>query len=232
MHDPSTYLFTSIVIAVVAITLIVLVALLLQRPGSFRPPPSRSRLLSTLMSALLSAAAGALIFLHSDLGKRLQRLNAQSQPARRAGAHTGKPRAEARNARVRWERDRRRRRSRRGLRGARRRPDEVRSAHPVRGGSAPTRRCRLRSTNRLTTSVTSPTSAAPSSPPTHGWGAALAMSGLPRAAEAEAPLEYVERALGELDTSAESARRLRTDLFEWAKFSQHEPEAEMGGGAI
>jgi hypothetical protein len=46
---------------------------------------------------------------------------------------------------------------------------------------------------------------------------ALAAGGLPRR-PSEAPFEYVERALGELETSAESARRL-TDLFEWAKFS-------------
>jgi len=41
----------------------------------------------------------------------------------------------------------------------------------------------------------------------------------------------VERALGDLETSAESVRRL-TDLFEWAKFSQHEPEPEMRDDAM
>jgi hypothetical protein len=59
---------------------------------------------------------------------------------------------------------------------------------------------------------------------------ALARAGLPRH-PAEAPFEYVERALGSLDTSAVSVRRL-TGLFEWAKFSQHEPEPEMRDQAI
>ncbi len=59
---------------------------------------------------------------------------------------------------------------------------------------------------------------------------ALAGAGLPRR-PAEAPLEYLERALLELETSAGAVRRL-TDLFEWAKFSQHEPEPQMRDDAI
>jgi hypothetical protein len=59
---------------------------------------------------------------------------------------------------------------------------------------------------------------------------ALAVGGMPRR-PSEAPFEYVERALGELETSAASARRL-TDLFEWAKFSHHEPGPEMRDEAI
>jgi hypothetical protein len=59
---------------------------------------------------------------------------------------------------------------------------------------------------------------------------ALDRAGLPRH-PAEAPFEYVERALQSLDTSAESARRL-TALFERAKFSQHEPEPGMRDDAI
>jgi hypothetical protein len=58
----------------------------------------------------------------------------------------------------------------------------------------------------------------------------LAAAGLPRR-PAEAPLEYVERALLELDTSAAAVRRL-TDLFEWARFSHHEPESAMRDEAI
>jgi Domain of unknown function (DUF4129) len=60
--------------------------------------------------------------------------------------------------------------------------------------------------------------------------AALAAAGIPRN-PAEAPLEYLERALLTLDTSAESVRRL-TDLFEWARFSQHEPEPSMRDDAV
>jgi hypothetical protein len=59
---------------------------------------------------------------------------------------------------------------------------------------------------------------------------ALGRAGLPRH-PAEAPFEYVERALRSLDTSTDSIRRL-TALFERAKFSQHEPAPEMRDEAI
>lgn len=60
--------------------------------------------------------------------------------------------------------------------------------------------------------------------------AALAGAGLARR-PSEAPLEYMERALAALDTSSEGVRRL-TVLFEWAKFSHHEPRPEMRDEAI
>ena len=53
---------------------------------------------------------------------------------------------------------------------------------------------------------------------------------LPRR-RAEAPLEYLERALASLAASAGSIQRL-TDLFEWAKFSHHDPEPGMKDEAI
>ena len=59
---------------------------------------------------------------------------------------------------------------------------------------------------------------------------ALAAAGVPRH-HAEAPLEYVERALLTLDTSAAAVRRL-TDLFQWARFSQHEPDPAMRDEAV
>jgi hypothetical protein len=59
---------------------------------------------------------------------------------------------------------------------------------------------------------------------------ALAGVGLPRD-PAEAPFEYVARALESLDASAAAAERL-TALFEWAKFSQHEPGPEMRDEAV
>jgi hypothetical protein len=58
----------------------------------------------------------------------------------------------------------------------------------------------------------------------------LAAAGLPRH-HAEAPLEYLERALLALDASAGAVRRL-TDLFEWARFSQHEPDPSMRDEAV
>lgn len=60
--------------------------------------------------------------------------------------------------------------------------------------------------------------------------AALAAAGLPRQ-PAEAPLEYLERALLTLNTSADAVRKL-TNLFEWAKFSHHEPEPGMRDEAV
>lgn len=59
---------------------------------------------------------------------------------------------------------------------------------------------------------------------------ALAVAGLPRRA-AEAPLEYLERALVDLDATAASARRL-TDLFRFAKFSDHPVDGQAKDDAI
>ena len=59
---------------------------------------------------------------------------------------------------------------------------------------------------------------------------ALAAAGVPRR-PAEAPLEYLERALLALDASAGAVRRL-TELFEWARFSQHVPEPPMRDEAV
>lgn len=59
---------------------------------------------------------------------------------------------------------------------------------------------------------------------------ALAAAGIPRH-HAEAPLEYLERALLTLDASAGAVRRL-TDLFEWARFSDHEPDPSMRDEAV
>jgi len=58
----------------------------------------------------------------------------------------------------------------------------------------------------------------------------LAAAGLPRR-PAEAPLEYLARVLVTLDASRDAVGRL-TDLFEWARFSHHEPEPSMRDEAI
>jgi hypothetical protein len=60
--------------------------------------------------------------------------------------------------------------------------------------------------------------------------AALAGAGVPRR-PSEAPLEYVERSLLALDLDSAAVRRL-TDLFEWARFSHHEPEPSMRDEAV
>jgi len=59
---------------------------------------------------------------------------------------------------------------------------------------------------------------------------ALGAAGVPRV-PAEAPLEYLERALLGLHTSSPAVRRL-TELFEWARFSHHEPDAAMRDDAV
>ena len=58
----------------------------------------------------------------------------------------------------------------------------------------------------------------------------LAAAGLPRR-PAEAPFEYLERALVDLDATAASARCL-TDLFRIAKFSDHPVDAQAKEDAI
>jgi hypothetical protein len=58
----------------------------------------------------------------------------------------------------------------------------------------------------------------------------LGRSGLPRRPP-EAPLEYMQRVLNQLGAAEEPVRRL-TDLFEWAKFSQHPIDARMRADAI
>jgi multisubunit Na+/H+ antiporter MnhB subunit len=58
----------------------------------------------------------------------------------------------------------------------------------------------------------------------------FATYGLPRD-PSEAPVEYLERVLGELRASGAALRRL-TGLFEWAKFSAHDVEPRMRDEAI
>jgi hypothetical protein len=60
--------------------------------------------------------------------------------------------------------------------------------------------------------------------------ATLSRGGVPRE-ESEAPLEYIARALLELDVRPEPVHRL-TDLFEQAKFSDHPIDAGMKEEAL
>ena len=88
---------------------------------------------------------------------------------------------------------------------------------------------RPRSTSRSTTCAPIPTYAARSSPRTRAWRRRSPRPASPRPGRGSS--EYVERALLSLDTSGTSVRRL-TDLFEWARFSQHEPEPWMRDEAV
>ena len=230
---PSTsffdYAFTTIVIVAVAMTLIVAYALTLQRPGTFRPHRRRWHLLSTLASVLLVGVA-ALIFLHSGLGQRLRGLDALAHPAQTSnGRRLPKNAGDARNARLRW--------------------DEIAVVLVLiagsgvlliagRGARRTPRPWRLRSQEAVSLALDESLDDLRSEPDLRRaiiaayarMEHALAVGGIPRR-PSEAPFEYVERALGDLETSAESVRRL-TDLFEWAKFSQHEPGPEMRDDAI
>jgi hypothetical protein len=224
------YVYTTIVVVAIAMTLIVAYAVSLQRPGPFKPRPRRWHLLSTMLGVMLAAAA-AVIFLHSGLARKLQELNGragqQSQGA--AGNRTLKPRKEARNARVRW--------------------DEISVVLVLVGGVAvllvasrgakrAPRPWRLRSQDAVSLALDESLDDLRTEPDLRRaiiaayarMERALAFGGIARR-PSEAPLEYLERALRELDTSAEGVRRL-TDLFEWAKFSQHEPRPEMRDEAI
>jgi len=58
----------------------------------------------------------------------------------------------------------------------------------------------------------------------------FAAYGVPRR-PAEAPFEYVARALDHLDVSAQEVERL-TNLFAWAKFSSHAIDADMKDEAV
>jgi hypothetical protein len=224
------YVYTTIVVGAIAMTLIVAYALSLQRLGSFKPRPRRWHLLSSLLGFLLAVVA-AVIFLHSGLAKKLHELNIraggqQSQGA--AGKGSLRRTKDIRNAHVRW--------------------DEIAVVLMLVGGVAvllfATRGAKraprpwLRSQDAVSLALDESLDDLRTEPDLRRaiiaayarMERALAAGGLPRS-PSEAPLEYLERALGELDTSAESVRRL-TDLFEWAKFSQHEPEPEMRDEAI
>jgi hypothetical protein len=58
----------------------------------------------------------------------------------------------------------------------------------------------------------------------------FATYGIPRR-PTEAPMEYLDRILGELRASGSALKRL-TALFQWAKFSDHSVDAAMRGEAI
>jgi Domain of unknown function (DUF4129) len=224
------YVFTTIAIVYIAMALFVLYVVVTHERGPFNPPRRRWRLLSTLLSMVMVGVA-VLIFLHSGLGRRLQNLNLRASPQQQAGAGTrnGKAAGDARNARVRW--------------------DEIAVVLVLVAGvgvllyagrrtGQPPRLWRSRSQEAVSQALDESLDDLRNEPDLRRaiiaayarMERALAAGGLPRR-PSEAPFEYVERALGELETSAESARRL-TDLFEWAKFSHHEPGPEMRDDAI
>ena len=220
---------TSLLVAILVLA-VFLYAVRTERAGRKQP---RSRM--NIVSLVLTIAASAILAIaiaNSKFEKRLRAAEQKAQstatphaPAADAPPATGK---NLRNARIRWDeiavvlvliagigvylymtRD-----ARRGLRPLQRRRDAVSRAlddsiDDLRNDPN-VRRAIVSAYARMET--------------------ALAHAGVPRA-PAEAPYEYLERSLVELDAGADAARRL-TDLFQRAKFSHHEPAESMREEAI
>ena len=226
------YVFTSFVILAVAIAAVAVWASLTNRPDARIRPRPRSRYLASMLF-LLGCTALAWAFSRSGFERRLHHAE-QNVPTLPSGRPNGSGALKApkntRGAHVRW--------------------DEVAIVLALLAGagvfaySTRTRRrpsslaSRRASQAAVSAALDESLDDLRSEPDLRKaiiaayarMEHALAVAGLPRR-PAEAPQEYLERTLGELETSAAAVRRL-TDLFEWAKFSHHEPVAQMRDEAI
>jgi hypothetical protein len=224
------YVFTTIVIAAVVVTAVVVYALVVSRRGERPARRGRWHLVQLLFMLLATALIAALLV---ELPIRQHRLHSLAQ---RAGLARQPPLGQksianvhARSARLRW--------------------DEVAIVVALLAGVAafalaarrtagPAGSPRLGSRETLSLAIDESLDDLRNDPDLRRAiiaayaraERALAAAGLPRRA-AEAPFEYLERTLRALDTSRPAVARLTT-LFEWAKFSQHEPEPQMRGEAI
>jgi len=225
------YLATTLVLVACATAAVFLWAVVTQRTG--RKPVARSPwyLVSTLATLVAAAVIGSLI-LQSDFGKRLAQRAADFATKQQQADQ--KPQAaprdkEVRDPKLRW--------------------DEIAIVLALLGATAvvvyatrrgrPTARSfRLRREDVVSFALDESLDDLRDDPDLRRaivaayarMERALAAVGLARR-PSEAPFEYMERALRSLDTSADAAERL-TALFEWAKFSQHEPGPEMRDEAI
>jgi hypothetical protein len=225
------YFFTTIVLIGLAMTAVVAYALVTMEPTRFTPQRRRWHLVMTLAWLFACVILGWL-FLHAGFVQRftksLQRVGQQGQTSSPPGrpAPSGKG---VRAARVRWEEV--------GIvlvllagtavallagRHARRAPRLLpRSSQEAVSLALDESLDDLRNEPDLRRAIVAAYAR---------MERALAAAGIARE-PAEAPFEYLERALRSLDTNAGAVHRL-TDLFEWAKFSQHEPEPAMRDEAI
>jgi hypothetical protein len=226
------YVATTLVLAALVIAAVVVVSLFSERTGGGPPRRGRWNLLSTFI-ALASAVLLSFVLIHSGFIKRLQQLERnlnKNQPSQSQGRRQPPPPPGTRNPHLRW--------------------DEIGVFLALLAGTAAvlyaTRRTRRAGPRRLSLGRerrladaldesiddlrTDPDLRRAIIAAYARTERALARAGLPRH-PAEAPFEYLERALRTLDTSADAAERL-TALFEWAKFSQHEPRPEMRDEAI
>jgi hypothetical protein len=224
------YVATTLVLFALA-TLAILIWALVSERGSVRTPQRRSNLLSTVVMLVAAIAFSLLISRHSFL-ERLRQLEQQANKKHQSGQTLPKAAPEpagTRNPRMRWDEigiviallagtavvlvaSRRRRHPRPPWRLGREQEVSLALDESIDD---------LRSDPNLRRAIIAAYAR---------MEHALARVGLARH-PAEAPFEYVERALRSLDTSADAVRRL-TGLFEWAKFSHHEPEPQMRDEAI
>ncbi len=225
------YSFTTILIVVAAVFIAFGYAVLSQRPGRWQRRSRRWHVLSTLLTLAGSAAIAWLLIRHGYL-HRLQAFEHRHLRTQKQGgqAHrAGQVGAAGRNVHIRW--------------------GEVIVVAVLVAGAAvflvATRSVRrtprpigLRSREAISHALDESLDDLRNEPDLRRaiiaayarMERALAQAGTPRL-PAEAPLEYLVRVLRDLDTSALAVIRL-TDLFEWAKFSQHEPEPRMRDEAI
>jgi hypothetical protein len=221
------YVFTSIVLVGIAIVVVAVIASLRVRPSPAQKPPRRWHLLSTILSLAAVMLLDWFLFHHHFPGRVRTFVHAvqphappRGQPAVPSATHT-------RGAHLRW--------------------DEIAIVAALLAGAGvallATRRTRpprpwLRAHDEVTLALDESLDDLRSEPDLRRaiiaayarMERAFAAAGRPRR-PAEAPREFLARALGSLDTSAGAITRL-TDLFEWAKFSQHHPEPAMRDEAI
>jgi ABC-type tungstate transport system substrate-binding protein len=225
------YVLTTLLLLAVVMLALVLYALFSDRGSTGAPRRRRWHIIATLVSFAVSVAV-AILLLHTGFIDRLRRLEQQHLRQQQAGqVHQARPKQvkDVRNARVRW--------------------DEVAvfaaivlglaiAAIAARRSLGAPRPFRFERRTTVTQAIDDSIDDLRSDPNLRRaiiaayarMEQALARSGLPRR-PSEAPFEYMERALLELEASAHAAERL-TDLFERAKFSQHEPLPEMRDNAI
>ncbi len=224
------YVFTTIVLATIAIAVAAVIAMRSWKPSTPAPQPRKWHVVTTLMM-LAGALLLAWFLYHAHLADHLKSLN---HPPPKSAANSGKslvPRlhGHARGARFRW--------------------DEIAvvavllvamaaAAWATAAGKRPRPPWAAREQEALFAALDESLDDLRSEPDLRRaiiaayarMEHALAVAGTPRR-PAEAPLEYLARALRALDASAPAVTRL-TDLFEWAKFSQHAPEPAMRDEAI
>lgn len=222
------YVFTTIVVVAVAIAIAFLWSLLTTKPAT----PARQRPRINLLQLLLMFAAStlvAILLVHARLHYHLNTSNAGARPGKQTHLlHNLSPAAERRGARIRW--------------------DEIAIVAALLAATAvaalatrktqPKKAWRFGSHEEVALALDESLDDLRSEPDVRRAIIAayarmertLGAAGIPRRAS-EAPFEYLARALRELDASGPAVTRL-TDLFEWAKFSQHEPDESMREDAI